>query len=226
MIIKIVVLSVLLFFVVRDALAPYINSVPCGMLCIVDVTGQVVAQTLIWSALAFVIVAVLDFMFQRKQHTKSLMMTKEEVKREFKESEGDPIIKGQRKQLAQELAMSDGGERAKKATAVVINPTHLVVAIQYDLDIYPLPIVVAKGRNLYAHFLRGQAEAAGVPVFRNIPLARSLFADTEIDQFVPDDLFDVVAEILTWVSRNKSSLYHGPLDHGVIDMELGDHKPA
>lgn len=223
-IIKIVFLSVLLLLVVRDALGPYVNSVPCGMVCIVDVTGQVMAQTLLWSALAFVIVAVLDFMFQRKQHTKSLMMSKEDVKREFKESEGDPIIKGQRKQLAQELAMSDGGERAKKSTAVVINPTHFAVAIKYDPDVHPLPVVVAKGRNLYAHFLRGQAEAAGVPIFRNVPLTRSLFADTDIDQYVPDELFDVVAEILIWVSHNKGSLYHGPLDHGVIDMELGDHR--
>ncbi len=223
-IIKILFLSVLLLLVVRDALSPYLNSVPCGMACIVDVTGQVMSQTLIWAALAFVIVAVLDFIFQRKQHTKSLMMSKDEVKREYKESEGDPIIKGQRKQLAQELAMSDGGERAKKSTAVVINPTHFAVAIKYDPDVNPLPVVVAKGRNLYAHFLRGQAESAGVPIFRNVPLTRTLFADTDIDQYVPDELFDVVAEILIWVSHNKAALYHGPLDHGVIDMEMGDHR--
>lgn len=223
-ILKIVFLSVLLFLVVRDALGPYMNSVPCGMSCIVEVSGQIMAQTLLWSALAFVIVAVLDFIFQRKQHTKSLMMTKEEVKREFKESEGDPIIKGQRKQLAQELVMSDGAERAKKSTALVINPTHFAVAIKYDAAVHPLPIVVAKGRNLYAHHLRAQAEAGGVPIFRNVPLTRALFADTDVDEYVPDELFDVVAEILIWVSRNKASLYHGPLDHGVIDMELGDHR--
>ena len=120
--------------------------------------------------------------------------------------------------------MSDGGERAKKATAIVVNPTHFAVAIKYEPDIHPLPVVVAKGRNLYAHYLRGQGEGAGVPIFRNVPLTRSLFADTEIDQYVPDDLFDVVAEILIWVSHNKNALYKGPLDHGVIDMELGDHR--
>lgn len=223
-IVKIVFLSALLFLVVRDALGPYLNSVPCGMTCIIDVTGKVMAQTLLWAALAFVIVAVADFVFQRKQHTKSLMMSKEDVKREYKESEGDPIIKGQRKQLAQEMAMNDGGERAKKATAVVINPTHFAVAIQYDADIHPLPIVVAKGRNLYAHYLRGQAESAGVPIFRNVPLTRSLFADTDVDQYVPDELFDVIAEILIWVSHNKNTLYAGPLSHGAIDMEMGDHR--
>lgn len=225
-IVKIVFLSVLLFFVVRDALSPYLNSVECGMPCMIQVTNSVMLQTLLLSALAFVIVAVLDFMFQRHQHTKSLMMTKEEVKREYKESEGDPIIKGQRKQLAQELAMSDGAERTKKSTAVVVNPTHFAVAIDYRPDITPLPIVVAKGRNLYAHHLRTQAEEAGVPVFRNVPLARGLYADTDVDEFVPDELFDAVAEILIWVSHNKDLLYKGRLDHGVLDMEIGDHKVA
>jgi type III secretion protein U len=188
------------------------------------VTGGAMTQILLFSALAFVIVAALDFMFQRKQHTKSLMMTKEEVKREFKESEGDPIIKGKRKQLAQELAMSDGAERTRKATAVVVNPTHFAVAIDYQPDITPLPVVVAKGRNLYAHHLRMQAEEAGVPIFRNVPLARGLYAETEVDEYVPDELFDAVAEILVWVSHNKGQLYQGRLEFGDLDMELGDHK--
>lgn len=225
-IVKIVFLSALLFFVIRDALNPYLNSIPCGMPCMIEVTSQVMAQTLLLAALAFVIVAVADFAFQRKQHTKSLMMSKDEVKREYKESEGDPIIKGQRKQLAQELAMSGGTERAKKSTAVIVNPTHFAVAIDYQPDKNPLPVVVAKGRNLYAHHLRGQAEAAGVPIFRNVPLARGLYADTDVDEYVPDELFDAVAEILIWVSRNKQSLYSGPLDHGVIDMEMGDHRES
>lgn len=223
-IVKIVFLSVLLFLVIRDALSPYLNSITCGMPCMIEVTSQVMAQALLFTALAFVIVAVVDFIFQRKQHTKSLMMTKEEVKREYKESEGDPMIKGQRKQLAQELAMSAGAERTKKATAVVVNPTHFAVAIEYKPDQYPLPLVVAKGRNLYAAHLRGQAEAAGVPIFRNVPLARGLYAETEVDEFVPDELFDAVAEILVWVSRNKATLYRGPLNRGVIDMEMGDHR--
>ena len=201
-IVKILFLSVLLFFVLRDAMGPYVKAVACGLPCLTDVTAKVIGLTLLWSALAFIIVAVLDFIFQRWQHTKSLMMSKEDVKREFKESEGDPIIKGQRKQLAQELAMSDGAERAKKSSAVVINPTHLAVAIKYDPKVDPLPIVFAKGRNINAHHIRGAAEAAGVPIFKNIPLARTLFSDVMIDEYVPNELFDAVAEILVWVSHN------------------------
>ncbi len=223
---KIVFLSILLFFVIRAAIGPYINSVPCGMPCLNDVTSAILFYTLLLTAFAFLVVAVADFVYQRKSHTKSLMMSKEEVKREYKESEGDPIIKGKRKQLAQELIMSDGGKAASKSSAVVVNPTHLAVAIDYRPDEAPLPIVVAKGRNVQAHYLRSQAEEAGVPVFRNRQLARALFADVAEGQYIPDELFDAVAEVLAWVSRNKHLLYDGPLDHGVIDMEAGDHKAA
>ncbi len=223
-VLKIVFLSVLLFLVASNAILPYVNSVYCGMACMNSVTGSIMLSTLLYSALAFVIVAVFDFMFQRSQHTKTLMMSKEEVKREYKESEGDPMIKGQRKQLAQELVMSDGIERTTKSTALVVNPTHFAVAIDYRPDVMLLPVVVAKGQNLYAAHLREQAERSGVPVFRNVPLARSLYADTNVNEYVPDDLFDAVAEILTWVSHNKHTLYKEKLEHGVLDMEAGDHK--
>ena len=127
-----------------------------------------------YSAFAFIIVAIADFTYQKRSHTKSLMMTKEEVKREFKESEGDPHIKGKRKQLAQELIFGDGGNAASQSSAVIINPTHLAIAIVYRPEQMPLPYVAAKGRNIQAATMRARAEEAGVPVFRNVPLARTL----------------------------------------------------
>lgn len=225
-IIKIVFLSILLFYVIRSAISPYLNSLTCGMPCLVQVTGSILLETLLFTGLAFVVVAGLDFMYQRHTHTKSLMMTKDEVKREYKESEGDPVVKGQRKQLAQELVMSDGVERTKKSTALVVNPTHFAVAIDYRPGKTPLPTVVAKGRNLHAHQLRAEAELAGIPVFRHPPLARALYADTDIDAYIPDEWFGIVAEILTWVEHNKELLYKTPLQHGALDMEAGDHHVA
>lgn len=223
-IIKIAILSILLYLVVRDAIGAYIASVSCGMPCLTSVTSHFLFQTFVYSGLTFLVVALADFAYQRRAHTKSLMMTKDEVKREYKESEGDPHIKGKRRQLARELATSGGGAAARKGTAVVVNPTHFAVVILYAPGKTPLPIVTAKGRNKYAHYLRTEAESAGVPVFRNAPLARRLFADAEVDDYVPDDLFDVVAEVLSWVERNRDKLYAGPLGHGVIDMEAGDHR--
>jgi type III secretion protein U len=225
-VLKIVFLSILLFYVVRDAIGPFMGSLECGLSCIAGVTSSILFRTLAFSAAAFIVVAGADFAWQKHSHTKSLMMTKDEVKREFKESEGDPHIKGKRKQLAHELAMGDGGAAARKGTAVVVNPTHFAVVIDYRPGETPLPIVTAKGRNAHAHHIRTQAELAGVPVFRNVALARTLFADAELHEPIPDELFDAVAEVLAWVTRNGADLYRGPLPHGVIDMDEGDHRPA
>ncbi|MDC9823002.1 type III secretion system export apparatus subunit SctU [Devosia sp. ZB163] len=221
---KILVLTALLYFVIRDSIAPYSNSLECGLVCMGSITVSALGLTLVYSGLAFIVVGLIDFVYQRHTHTKSLMMTKDEVKREYKESEGDPHIKGKRRQLAQEFAMGDGGVAARKGTAVVVNPTHFAVVIEYSPDRMPLPIVTAKGRNLHAHYLRGEAEEAGVPIFHNVPLARALYADAELYEPIPDALFDAVAEVLAWVQKNRHLLYKGRLDHGVIDMAAGDHK--
>lgn len=223
---KIIFLSVLLYLVLRDTIGAFAYTLECGLTCLASVTTQVLVKLLVYSGLAFIVVAVADLFYQRHSYTKSLMMTKEEVKREYKESEGDPHIKGKRKQLAHELIMSDAGGATRKSTAVVVNPTHLAVAFRYREGETPLPIVVAKGREKIAWYLRTQAEEAGVPVFRNVRLAQALYAGTEVDQYVPDELFDAIAEVLAWVKKNEHLLYRGPLAHGVIDMEMGDHRLA
>ncbi|MGR3483835.1 MAG: type III secretion system export apparatus subunit SctU [Paracoccaceae bacterium] len=223
---KIVFLSALLFIVLRDAIGPYVMSVDCGLTCLQSVTMAVMIRIIVFSALAFVIVALFDFVYQRHSHTKQLMMSKEEVKREYKEAEGDPMVKGQRKQVAQELAMGDAPKQVKNATAVVMNPTHIAVAIRYTEGQTPLPIVVAKGRGTQAQHIRVLAEEAGVPVFRSVPTARLLFAETALGDFVPDEAFEVVAEILSWVARHEDELYDGPATRGALDMARGDHKAA
>jgi type III secretion protein U len=221
---KIIFLSTLLYFVIRSAIGPYIASLVCGLPCQISITVSMLEQLLLYSALAFVIVAALDFMYQRYSYTKGLMMSKEEKKREYKESEGDPHVKRHRKKLAHELIMSDSGQKARTATAVVVNPTHVAIVLDYDADKLKLPNVTAKGLGPHAHYLRAEAEHAGVPVFRNISLARALYATTDVEEIVPDELFDAVAEVLVWVKNNRHLLYAGPLDHGVIDMDAGDHR--
>lgn len=225
-VLKIIFLSVLLYYVIRGALGGFLSSVACGMPCLTQITGIAITDVLLYSLLAFLIVAAADFAYQRYSFTKSLMMTKDEVHREYKESEGDPHIKGHRRQLAQELAMGDGPQAARSGTALVVNPTHFAVVLSYKPEERQLPIVTAKGRNLQAYRLREAAEEAGVPIFRNVLLARALFADAEINAAVPDEFFDAVAEVLAWVTKNQALLYGGRLDHGVIDMDAGDHRVA
>src|SRR5690606_24101714 len=114
-----------------------------------------------------------------------------------------------RRQLAFELVMSDNVASARKATAVVVNPTHFAVAIRYEPEQNRLPRVTGKGRNLTAGLMRAEAEKAGVPVFLNVALARALFAAAEVNEAIPENLFKPIAEILVWVSRNKAALYQG-----------------
>lgn len=221
-VIKIVFLTVLLYIVLGDAIGPFISAVSCGMECMSTVTTSVMNRVLFMTAIAFVIVAVADLFWQRHSHIKSLMMSKEEIKREYKESEGDPHVKGHRKQVAMEMVMGDAP--AKKASALVVNPTHIAIALRYKDGETPLPMVTGKGMGALAVDMRADAERAGVPIFHNVALARHLYADADINGFVPEDVFDVVAEILAWVARNEAALYQGPLQHGDIDMLRGDHR--
>jgi type III secretion protein U len=224
-ILKITFLSILLFFVIRRAIGSFIVSVHCGLPCETIVAVTSLQRVLLFSAFAFILVAGFDFAYQRHRHIKSLMMSKQEVKREHKETEIDPHLKSRRKQLAHEFIMGDSGARARQGTAVVINPTHLAIVLHYDASKIRLPMVTAKGIGNHAHFLRTEAEKAGVPVFRNVSLARTLYATADVDEYVPYELFDVVAEVLVWVTKHRELLYKGPLDHGVIDMDAGDHRP-
>lgn len=218
-IIKIIFLSVLLTIALEENIGSLLQTVHCGIGCVNALASTMLGDIFRYSALAFLIIAGADYAFQRRTHTKSLMMTKDEVKREYKESEGDPHIKGKRRQLAQEFAMGDGGI-VKRSSAVIVNPTHYAVALLYDRDRVPLPVVTAKGVDLYAARIRGDAEAAGIPIFRSPALARSLFVDADVNEPVPVEFFDALAEILVWIEKNRSSLYQGrPLLHGVIDVE-------
>lgn len=217
---KIILLSTMLYFVVTYSIGAYINSLSCGIPCIANISGAIMKLMLSVSFIAFVGVAVIDFMYQRHSHTKSLMMTKEEVKKEHKETEGSPEIKGQRKRVSQEILMGNNSAATKKASAVVVNPTHYAVALSYRPEEVAVPLVVAKGVDLTALQMRADAEEAGVPIFSNIKLARMLHAEVELDELIPQDMFGAVAEILVWIEHHKDELYHGPIGRGVIDLEI------
>jgi type III secretion protein U len=153
--------------------------------------------------LCYVAIAGFDYFFQRYQHVKQLKMSKDEVKREYKESEGDPQIKGKRKQLHQELMANNQVQRTRKATVVVTNPTHLAVAIYYEEKDNVLPTVLAKGEDHVARRMIEVAREEGIPVMQNIPLARALYAEVPVDRYIPSDLIEPMAEVLRWVKEYK-----------------------
>jgi type III secretion protein U len=154
--------------------------------------------------LMYAAVAAFDYFWQRKSFMSKMRMTKEEVKQEYKEMEGDPLIKSKRRQLHRELAMNAMIEQVKKSTVVVTNPTRKAVALFYDKNGQSLPWVVAKGENLLAKRIIEVAKEAGVPVMENVPLATGLM-ELDMGRYIPSDLIEPVAEVLKWVE----SLEHG-----------------
>jgi type III secretion protein U len=153
------------------------------------------------AVLAFMVIGPADFALQIWQFKRGQRMNKDEIKREHKESDGNPQIKGQQKQIAHELANSEPKVRVPRASVVITNPTHYAVALRYRPG--ELPMIVAKGADAQAALIRSIAEASGVPIVGNPPLARALFK-VQLDAPVPEALFEAVAAVLQWVAKVNS----------------------
>ncbi|MCB0874324.1 MAG: flagellar biosynthesis protein FlhB [Thermoleophilia bacterium] len=151
-------------------------------------------------AATFVVIAVVDVVYERWQHEKDMRMTKDEVKREMKESDVAPEVKAQLKRRQREMAISRMMAAVPEADVVITNPTHFAVALRYARSM-PAPMVVAKGADRVAFRIRAVATEHGVAVLEDPPLARSLFAAAEVGQYIPADAFSAVAEILAHVYR-------------------------
>ena len=198
-VIKIVFLSLVVYFVIRSSLNDLMNLPWCGSSCILPVLGSLLKKLMIFAILAFMVIAVADFMFEKFQFTKEQKMTKDEVKREYKEMEGNPEIKGKRKQLHQELINSDEG--VAQSDVVIKNPTHLAIGLYYKSGKTPLPVVTCQGKRSQAAFILKAAERHNIPVMENVPLAHALFSQTEVGAYIPSELITPVAEIFRWVQQ-------------------------
>lgn len=152
-------------------------------------------------------IAGLDFIYQKFEMRKSLRMTPEEVKKEIKDTEGDPLIKQRFRQIRQERLRSNMMASVPQATAVITNPTHYSVAIKYDMDTMNAPVVVAKGADLIALKIREVAKDNQVPIIENPPLARALYSQVEIEQEIPPEHYKAVAEVITFVMNLKKRFF-------------------
>ncbi len=150
-------------------------------------------------AAVFVVVAAIDFLFQKYKWEKDMKMTKQEVKEEFKQMEGDPQIKSKRRQKQQQMAMSRMMQDVPNADVVIRNPTHFAVALRYDADKDKAPVVVAKGADNLAFRIIDKAEESNVPMVENVPLARGLYKSVDLGREIPYSFYHEVAEVLTFV---------------------------
>ena len=163
-----------------------------------SLAGSLISSLLYKVGVVFLILGGADYMIQKKLHMKNMMMSKEEVKQEYKEQEGDPHVKHMRKHLFEQLMHESVAHNVPKATAVIANPTHLAIALRYDEAAMQAPTVTAKGQDSMALRIIEIAKEHKVPVVRNIGLAHTLF-DLEIGHEIPEDMYEAVAEILNFV---------------------------
>ncbi len=150
----------------------------------------------------FMIMAALDYAYQKWQNNQDLKMSKQEVKEEFKQQEGDPKIKGKIRQKQRQMAMARMMQEVPKADVIVTNPTHFAVALKYDSGM-SAPVVVAKGQDLVAQKIKELARESRIPIVENKPLARALYATVEIGGVIPHEMYKAVAEVLAYVYRLK-----------------------
>lgn len=152
----------------------------------------------IWTIGVFFFVSVLDAWYQKFSYLKQLRMSRRDIKQEVKENEGDPYVKQRRKQLHQEWSQQNMLNAVRGSNVVVTNPTHIAVALQFEDGVTDLPVVVAKGEGASAEEIKRVAEESGVPVLQNIPLARGLHEKVDVDDYIGNEFFDAVAEVLFW----------------------------
>lgn len=195
---KISITGYVAYGVVRNALPLIATTLNGSPDLILGVMGELVYRLSVRVGLIYVVFAIFDTWFQRHNYYKDMMMTKDEVKREYKESEGDPHHKAKRRELHMEILEGAQMEAVKSADVVVTNPEHFAIAIKYDKERDGAPRVIAKGIDAKALSIKELARGADVPTLRNVPLAHALFR-VDVGQEIPEGLYDAVAEVLNFV---------------------------
>ncbi|MBI4127032.1 MAG: EscU/YscU/HrcU family type III secretion system export apparatus switch protein [Deltaproteobacteria bacterium] len=199
---KVSLIFLLAYFVISDSLREVVLTTSATPETSSKIAAGIVVTFLLRVFAIFSIIAIVDMMVQRWHYRKQLRMTKEEVKREYKQDEGDPLIKGERRRFHQELAMSDVKQAVGMSDVVVTNPTELAVALKYDDKEMPAPMIMAKGQRLFAQAIREYAKEQGIPIVQNVPLAWTLI-ELDVGDDIPEDIYAAVAEILVYVYRLK-----------------------
>lgn len=156
------------------------------------------------AAIVLILLAVLDFFYQSWEYENELKMSKQELKEEYKQMEGDPQVKSKIKEKQRQISMSRMMQDVPKADVIITNPTHYAVAIRYDSSIEDAPTVLAKGKDLIAQKIKTLATENGIIIFENKVLARTLYYTVDIGAYIPPDLYQAVAEVLAYVYQMKN----------------------
>lgn len=202
---KIVVVGMVAWSVLRDSLRGVVALAGHDALFTLEAAGALVSKLMLRVGGAVLAIGILDVFYQRWRHRRDQRMSKDEVKREYKEAEGDPHAKQERERLHREIIEHDMVEQVRTADVLVVNPTHLAVALRYEEGVTDAPEVVARGAEHLARRMIQAAEESGVPVMRDVPLARALF-ELEVGEAIPETLYEAVAAVLkaAWAEAEEA----------------------
>ena len=202
-IVKVAVIFIAAYLLIRSETQQLISLMNTNFWDGVVFIAETTAKLLIITSIIFIIIAIPDYIVQKKQFMESMKMTKQEVKQEYKELEGDPLVKGRLRQYMHEMLRRNIPAAVAKSDVVITNPTHYAVAIQYDSATMAGPMVMAKGVDSLARRIREIATENRVPLVENRPLARALYAEVEIGEMVPENYYQALAVILANVYNTK-----------------------
>jgi flagellar biosynthetic protein FlhB len=198
-VIKLTLIGIITWFVVKPFLPMLPNLAALTPAALLPMITDILKRLLFAVAGMSLLIAGFDWFIQRQRHNKKMMMSREEIKEEYRQSEGDPHVKAKQRQIRHEQARRRMMQQVPNATVVVMNPTHYAVALRYEQDGDEAPVCVAKGLDAIALKIRSVAEEAGVPVIEDPPLARALYAAVEIDDMIPPAHYEAVAKIIGFI---------------------------
>ena len=205
--IKSILKIVLLFYIIYSVIKNEINILPkmidMSVLEAGKATSKMIFSIVLKCAVAFAFVAAFDYMYQRWNYEKELKMTKQEVKEEYKMTEGDPKVKGQIKQKQREMSRQRMMQAVPQANVIIRNPTHFAIALKYDPPEDKAPVVIAKGKDYMALKIVEIAQEHEIVILENRPLARALYAEVDLEREIPPEYYGPVAEVLAYVYSIK-----------------------
>jgi flagellar biosynthetic protein FlhB len=190
--------GVLFFYLIKKMLGVLPFTAAMDVIQIQGVAGKLIARSVIYAFTLFFVLAAMDYLYERWSFERTLRMTREEIKEEYRETEGDPLIKARVKSLQKEMARRRMMQETPKATVVITNPTHIAVALRYKKDEMSAPKVIAKGAGFIAEKIKEIARKYGIPIVEDKPLARALYK-LKINSFIPEELYRAVAKILAYI---------------------------
>ena len=197
---------VLIYSVVYNSLPEIIATAGMPLLGSAMIFSDFLVKVAIRVGIFFLAIAIFDLVFQKKNFAKEMKMEKFEIKQEMKDTEGNPEIKGKRRQIQQEIAYQDGPQATRRARAVITNPIHIAVALEYEAEVDPAPKIVVMGKGSTADNIIKVAVDYKIPIMRNVSLAQELYNKGKMGNYVPEETYEAIAEVLKWLNQLEAEM--------------------